>query len=68
MHLMLTEDIGGMWWEPDLVVFSLGTANAVVVQSVVFGEIRGILFLFHQPQIDRYTWNFQEGSENKLCL
>lgn len=57
----------GMWWEPDLVMFSLGTASVVVVQSVRFGEIRKILFVFQQYQVDRYTWNFQ-GSENKLCL
>lgn len=67
MHFMLTQNIGGMWWEPDLVIFSLGTANVVVVQSVRFGEIRKILFVFQQYQVDRYTGNFQ-GSEYKLCL
>lgn len=36
MHLMLTLDIGGIWWETDLVMFSLGTKNAGVVQSVRF--------------------------------
>lgn len=31
---------------------SLGTTNAVAVQSVGFGEIREILFLFQQDQVD----------------
>lgn len=64
MHLVLTLDIGGIWWETDLVTFSLGMKNAVVVQSVRF-EITD-MFVFQQYQVDRYTWSFQEGSENKL--
>lgn len=40
----------------------------LVVRLVGFGEIREIVFVFQQYQVDRFTWNFQEGSENKLCL
>lgn len=49
MHLMLTLDIGGIWWETDLVMFSLGTKNAGVVQSVRFAITE--MFVFQQYQV-----------------